>query len=296
MSPLRKVLTGLFVVALIAGIAASSWMSGEANDPLATDSSTTIPGADEQRFPADQIVWQTRTTGGLVPTVSQAAAVPIVTIYGDGRLFRSEPFKDRRFDQPVPMLMGQVDLATLSTFVSTAERSGLFGPGVDFGRPDVEDMPTTEVLLHGNNGVLELVAYSLGGRFDAELPEEAAVAREELRRLLAAAEALVPIPDPWTPERLRVLQLPDDATFEPKPDADPDAEPLPWPGPDLDDLLEDTSEGSLATGCGEISGARAGTLFEEAADNPLPQWTVDGEVRTVIVVVLLPGEEACPGA
>ena len=27
---------------------------------------------------------------------------------------------------------------------------------------------------------------------------------------------------------------------------------------------------------------------------PLPQWIVDGKVRTVIVVALLPGEAACP--
>lgn len=295
MSPLRKVLTGLFVVALLVGIALSSWISGEKEDPLATGSSTTIPGAGAQRFPADQVVWQTRVTGGTLTAVSRAAAIPVVTIYGDGRVFRSAPFNDRRFDQPLPVLMGEVDPELLSAFITRAETSGLFEPGTDFGEPDVDDMATTVAMLHGNGEPQMLEAYSLGGRFDADLTEEVATDREELRRLLAAGEELVPIPDPWTPPRVKVLRLADDASFDPKPDADPDAEPLPWPGPALDDLLRPV-EGDSVLGCGEVEGTEAGDLFEAATENPLPQWEVDGQVRTVIVVALLPGEAACPAA
>lgn len=294
MSPLRKVLTGLFVVALLAGIAASSWISGGKDDPLATGSSTTIPGADEQRFPADQVVWQTRVNGGVLTDVSEAAAIPVITIYGDGRIFRSAPFKDRRFDQPVPVMSAKVDVGLLSAFITRAETSGLFETDTEFGKPEVPDMATTVAMLHGNNESLSLEAYALGGRFDADLSDDEAESREELRRLLAAAEELVPIPEPWTPERVRVLRLADDATFDPKPDADPAAEPLPWPGPDLDELLQPTGDGSLVLACGEVTGAAAGDLFEDATENPLPQWTVDSKVRTLIVVSLLPGEAACP--
>lgn len=296
MSPLRKVLTGLFVVALLAGIALSSWISGEQDDPLATGSSTTIPGAGAQRFPADQVVWQTRVTGGTLTDVSRAAAIAVITIYGDGRVFRSAPFNDRRFDQPAPVLMGNVDPALLSTFITRAETSGLFEADVDFGRPEVDDMATTVAMLHGNGEPQKLEAYALGGRFDTDLPEQVALDREELRRLLAAGEELVPIPEPWTPPRVRVLRLVDDASFDPKPDADPDAEPLAWPGPDLDGLLQPAPDRASVLGCGEVEGAEAGDLFEAATENPLPQWTVDGEVRTVIVVALLPGEAACSAA
>ena len=294
MSPLRKVLTGLFVVALLVGIALSSRISGEKDDPLATGSSTTIPGAGAQRFPSDQVVWQTRVTGGMLPDVSQAAAVPVITIYGDGRVFRAAPFKDRRFDQPVPVLMGKVDPALLSTFMTRAETSGLFDSDSSFGDPEVTDMATTKATVHGNGEPRTVAAYALGGRFDADLADDIAENREELRRLLAAAEELVPIPEPWTPERLRVLRLADGATFDPKPDADPDAEPLPWPGPDLKTLLAPVPDDALLLGCGEVTGAEAGDLFDDATKNPLPQWTIDGKVHTVIVVALLPGEEACP--
>lgn len=300
MPPLRKVLTGLFVVALLAGIAASSLLSGGSEGPLANGSSTTMPGSDAQRFPADQVVWQTRVTGGTLTDVSQAAAIPVVTIYGDGRVFRSAPFKDRRFDQPVPVLMGNVDVGLLSTFVARAETSGLFENGTEFGEPDVPDMATTIAMLQGNGEPRIVEAYALGGRFDSDLPDDAtdemADDREQLRRLLAAAEELVPIPEPWTQERVRVLRLADDASFDPKPEADPDAVPLPWPGPDLDRLLEPTPGSSSALGCGEVTGPEASDLFEEATENPLPQWTVDGKVHTVIVVALLPGEAACPAA
>ena len=294
MTPLRKVLTGLFVVALLGGIALSSRISGEKEDPLDTGSSTTLPGADAQRFPADQVVWQTSVTGGLLPDVSQAASVPVITIYGDGRVFRSAPFKDRRFDQPVPLLMGRVDLALLSTFMTRAETSGLFESSTDFGTPDVADMATTEAMVHGIGSARVLKAYALGGRFDADLPDAVAENRENLRRLLAAAEELVPIPEPWTPDRVRVLRLADDASFDPKPDADPDAVPLPWPGPGLDGLLEKMPTGSTALECGEVTGPAAGELFAAATANPLPKWTVGGKVHTVIVVALLPGEAACP--
>ncbi|MEO6987811.1 MAG: hypothetical protein ABI239_04110 [Aquihabitans sp.] len=296
MSPLRKVLTGLFVVALLAGIAASSWISGEKDDPLATGSSTTIPGSDGQRFPADQVVWQTRVTGGVLTDVSEAAAVPVITIYGDGRIFRSAPFKDRRFDQPVPVMTAKVDVGLLSAFVTRAETSGLFDTDTDFGKPDVPDMATTVAMLHGKNEPLWLEAYALGGRFDADLSDAQAESREDLRRLLAAAEELVPIPEPWMPERVRVMRLADDATFDPKPDADAGAEPLPWPGPDLDELLQPTPEGSSALACGEVTGSAAAALFDDATENPLPQWRVDGKVRTLILVALLPGEAACPTA
>ena len=296
MSPLRKVLTGLFVVALLGGIALSSKISGGKDDPLATGSSTTIPGAGAQRFPADQVVWQTRVTGGVLPDVSRAATVPVITIYGDGRVFRAAPFKDRRFDQPVPVLMGQVDLVLLSTFMTRAETSGLFESDRGFGAPEVTDMATTKAMVHGNGEPRTVEAYALGGRFDADLAEDVAENREDLRRLLAAAEELVPIPEPWTPERLRVLRLADGASFAPKPDADPDAEPLPWPGPDLQELLAPVPEDALVLGCGEVTGPEAGVLFQDATENPLPQWTVDGKVHTVIVVAMLPGEVACPAA
>lgn len=278
---------------LVAAACGSSGDDGATTDPI----ETTIPeGAEDVRFPDDQIVWQVRTTGGLVPQVAWAAQRPSLTIYGDGRMFVATPGLDRRYDQPVQLETGTIDREELALLVARAEASGLFEPDADLGSPQVTDMPSTTVLLHGEGEEQLISAYALGGRFDADLPDTVVRDRETLRRLLLSAETLLPSPEPWTPTRLRVLRLEDDATFEPKPDADPDAEPLPWPGPDLTELTRpgpDTGGSTAVLGCGEVTGDEAADLFEDALDNPLPTWEVDGKIRTVVVVALLPGEAAC---
>lgn len=283
----------LLVIGLTVAACGSSSDDGSSIEPAAT----TIPdGAGDVRFPSDQIVWQVRTAGGLVPQVSWAAQRPTLTIYGDGRAFIVAPGLDRRYDQPIELRRGTVDLEDLAVFVAQAEASELFEPDADLGTPDVTDMATTSVTLHGTGASLDISAYALGGRFDADLSDALVRRRETLRRLLSSAEELVDEPESWTPDRVRVLHLTDDATFEPKPDADPDAEPPEWPGPDLDGFaaLDPEAEGAgTVLGCTEVRGSEAEDLFRAASDNPLPRWDDSGTERTMVVVALLPDEPAC---
>lgn len=258
---------------------------------------TTIPeGAEDVRFPRDQIVWQAQTTGGLVTQVSWAAQRPSLTIYGDGRAYIVAPGLDRRYDQPIELRIGTIAREDLAVFVAQAEASGLFEPDADLGKPDITDMAMTSVMLHGSGDPLEIDAYALGGRFDADLTDDQIRVRETLRRLLSSAEELVAEPETWTPTRIRLLRLPDTATFDPKPDADPEAEPPPWPGPALSTFEVPDPEDEAADtvlGCTEVEGSEARELFEAALENPLPRWDDDGSVRTVIAVALLPDEPAC---
>lgn len=279
------------------GLAASACGSGSDDRSATEPVDTTIPdGADQARFPDDQIVWQARSAGGLVPQVAWAAQRPSLTIYGDGRFFLVAPGRDPRFDQPIELRSGTVDRDDLAVFVAQAMASGLFDPDTTLDAPEEPDMATTSVVLHGTGEPLTLSAYALGGRFDVGLSDAAVRLRETLRRLLASAEALVPEPEPWTPDRVRVLRLPDDATFEPKPEADPEAEPVEWPGADpatFDRSGPDEGGSTTVLGCAEVTGPQAEELFRAAAENPLPTWDVDGETRVIVVVALLPGEAAC---
>lgn len=286
----------ILVFGLVATACGSSSDDRDPTEPIAT----TIPdGAEDARFPDDQIVWQARTTGGLVPQVAWAAQRPSLTIYGDGRFFVIAPGHNRRFDQPLQFRFGTVDRDDLAVFVAQAHASGLFEPDLSLGTPDVADMASTSVLLHGEGEPLRISAYALGGRFDTDLADDVVRSRETLRRLLSAAEALVEQPEPMTPDRIRVLQLPDDATYERKPDADPEAEPVTWPGPDPSTFTGrgPSDNGTTAVlGCTEVAGDEAGELFEAASENPLPTWDVDGQIRVIVVVALLPGEVACGAA
>ncbi|MCB0976035.1 MAG: hypothetical protein KDB02_01135 [Acidimicrobiales bacterium] len=285
----------LLVVALLGGLVGCG-SSGSDSSPLEPPTTSIPANASEARFPADRIVWQARTTGGLVPQVAWASQRPSLTIYGDGRYFATSPGLDRRYDQPIQMRTGTVSRDDLAVFVAGAEASGLFERGVEFGKPAVADMPFTTIRLHGNGPELKISAYALGGRFDVDLSDEEVLERETLRRLLATAEGLVANPKPWTPSRIRVLRLPDDATFDPKPGADPEAESVEWPGPPLDEIDEPAPVGHGSTdvlGCTEVTGSEAASLFSAAVENPLPRWNVDGTDRTIVVVALLPDEAAC---
>lgn len=266
----------------------------DAHDPteLLRASSSTQVDPSTIEFGPDDIVWQAHTGGGDLPVTSLAAEVPSLTIYGDGRLFLSVPGVDRRFDQPVPMMIDQLDRADLTRFLAAAESTGLFEPQVDFGEPAEEDLPTTTVRLRRNGTELRLEAYGLGARFDVELAEEQIERREVLRQLLSAAEQLAVEPEPWPPDRVRIMQLADDAPFVESPEADPDDQPLAWPGPELQDILAPNGEGPVLA-CGTLDGAEAREVFESGLENPTPRWDVDGETRTLVMSVVLPGHEPC---
>lgn len=293
----RRAIDIALVLIVCFGLLASACGSRSEGSSATVSTDTSIPdGADEVRFSDDQIVWQTRTAGGLVPQVAWAAQRPSLTIYGDGRFFLVAPGSDQRFDDPIEIRFGTVERGDLAVFVAQAMASGLFDPDVTFAEPDEPDMSTTSVVLHGSGEPLTVSAYALGGRFDVGLSDAAVQQRETFRRLLASAQALQPDLESWTPDRIRVLHLPDDATFEPKPEADPEADPVAWPGADPETFaLPGPDENGTTTvlGCTEATGTRAEELFRAAVDNPLPTWDVDGETRVIVVVALLPGEVAC---
>lgn len=296
---MRRTIDVALVLIVVLGLTVAACGSGDGGPAADEPVETSIPAdAGEARYPADQVVWQARTTGGLVPQVAWAAQRPSLTIYGDGRFFVAAPGLDRRFDQPIELRRGTVDREDLAIFVAQAEASGLFEADVELGSPDVPDMASTAVHLHGGGDAIEISAYALGGRFDTDLSSESVRNRETLRRLLSAGEGLVAQPDRWSPTRVRVLHLPDDATFDPKPDGDvdDDAEPVAWPGPALD-RIDDPAPPEIGSttvrGCTEVTGSDAADLFDAALENPLPIWDVDGDVSTIVVVALLPDEQAC---
>lgn len=268
----------------------------EAEDPVEVIEASTSTQVDPStiEFGPDDVVWQAHTGGGDVPATSLVAEVPSLTIYGDGRLFLSVPGIDRRFDQPVPMLVDQLEVADLTRFLAAAESTGLFEDHVDFGQPADGALPSTSVTMRRNGDELTITAYGLGARFDVELTEEQVEQREALRTLLSAAEQLAVEPEPWTPSRIRVLQLADDAPFVESPEADPEEPPPVWPGPDLDEFL--TSDGSGAVlACGALDGNAAQTVFDSALENPTPRWDTGSDTRTLVTSVVLPGEQACEG-
>lgn len=289
-----SVLLGFLGLGLLAVSCGSNGRDPEDALSIIAASSSTQVDPDSIEFGPDDVVWQAHTGGGDVPETSRAAEIPSLTIYGDGRIFLSVPGIDRRYDQPVPVLMDRIDPAELTRFLAAAEGTGLFEPQVDFGQPAEADLPSSQVTIRHHGANLSIDAYGLGARFDVDLTEEQVDNREALRQLLSAAEQLAIDPQPWSPDRISVMQFADDAPFVESPEADPDDPAPAWPGPDLDEILAPNGEGPVLA-CGELDGSEASEVFNAALENPTPRWELQGESRTLVLSVVLPGDQPCQG-
>lgn len=298
---MRRRPTALVVSVMTVAIAlAGCGRSDGGSSPATTVPVTLTQEAKDARFPADQVVWQVEIAGGPVSQVAWAARRPVLTVYGDGRVVAVQPAKDPRYDQPLPLRTASVGRSDLAAFVGRADASDLFGgdDAVDFGRPSTPDLTTTTVTVRGLGGEKTVAVYALGGRYDADVSETQAARREQLRQFLAAGDALlVDGGTPMAPDRIRVLVLPDDASYELSPDAHAHEDEAPvWPGEPVGRyrLPAPASLGKATiSGCGEVTGSAASKIFTAALANPTPHWTVAGQRRTVLAVELLPGEAAC---
>lgn len=284
----------LLVVLLGAGVVAASCSPDDpapaAEDPSSTtgrDQAGTTDPDEAPVDPADQVVWQERTSGGLVPLSVGAAEVPTLTVYADGRVFAADRERTTRYDHPVPLRSGQVSERALGRFLADVAASGLFGPDQDFGRPGVTDLPTTTVSAHLDGATTTVEVYALEASFEEDLSDAQVDRRNGLRDLLAAGTGLAADAEPWTPDRVRVTDV-----GEVEPDAAAPGPPAPWPGPAFAAFAEVPGGGGER--CLVVTGAGAAEVFEAASANAGIAFVAGDEVHELVVAGLLPGEAGCP--
>lgn len=275
-------------VALAAALAACG-VDGEAgaDDPTPTEPGPTPTAPGPLELPADQVVWQDSSGGGMVPPSPVAPHLAAVTIYGDGRAFRTAAPSKRSHLDPVPIEVGTVSPGDLAALVDAAEASGLFASDdTDFGDPMVTDAGSQVVRFHGGGDVVEVHAYAFEDDFDGGLTDAQRDRREALRELLEQAERSVDDLEAYEPDRVAVAEV-DGRSYGGSNDR-----PRTWPGPSVDTVLEPTDRYG-ASGCGELEGAAATAVWAAALDDPGTTWSVDGERRELVVAALLPGQEPC---
>lgn len=157
----------------------------------------------------------------------------------------------------------------------------------DFGDPTVTDQGTTTVTLRapGSDQPQQIAVYALS--IDAgsltDLTAAQLANRQRLTTALADLQSSVSDPQPWTPNRVRLIGLGEGGTDE--------QATYPWPGPDgIDASLERTNPD-----CVTLAGAPAATVLQRlGTGSSTATWTDGQRSASFTATVLVPGQPGCP--
>lgn len=248
---------------------------------------------------ADELVLRIDVGGGFVPVEYNLAAIPGVSIYGDGRMIVTGPVIEIYPGPALPNLqVTQLSEDALQAILRAAEDAGLMGGDATYDYPCVTDLPTTTftVVAEGKTNVVS--AYALGfeaGAGDCEGVDTAA--REDLAAFqsqLGDLESLAPegsigATEPYVTSEMRVFALPDGG------ESDLPQEPVEWPVTGSLDTFGEPIDVPEDARCGVVEDPELSEalLPAAAAANQLTPWTSDGERYSLIFRPLLPDEHGC---
>ncbi|GAB3200573.1 hypothetical protein GCM10027261_32880 [Geodermatophilus arenarius] len=263
--------------ALLAGALALAGCAQDGTDAAA-------PSPDP--LPAGPVL-QVEHTGGFVPAEDLATRLPLVTVYGDGRVFTEGPQIEIWPSPALPNVqVTEVGEATVRDLLDRAVDAGVT-EDADLGEPPVADAPTTRITLTTGEGTAVREVYALAETPDGSLTPEQAEARgrlqdlvDELTGLAAAGPA-----ESYVPQTVAAVVQPHtggDPEF-PQPD-------VAWPGPGL----PGTPLGAGLT-CVSATGQQAADVLAAAATaNVLTPWaTPDGARWSIAFRPVLPHETGC---
>ncbi len=290
---MRRIMTTLLVALL--GIGAAACGSSDGGNRVSTRS---IPSGP------DDLVIRVDTRGGFTSVESQLAIVPELSIFGDGRVIVTGPVTQQYPPHALPNLQtGRLSRATLERLVRRAADAGLVGPAVDYGRPSITDMPTTEITVDAPQcssaaacaaphpqHIYALSAEPVHG--DPGLTAGQVAARRRANAWLTAANAAAQgaATTPYVPTEVAVYVRPMDAQR----DDLIQISRVAWPGNDLA-TFGDALPSLSPYRCGVLTGASA-TSALAAADRAtsLTRWTSGPSGYAAVWRPLLPDEHRCP--
>ncbi|MEV7230154.1 MULTISPECIES: hypothetical protein [Polymorphospora] len=236
-------------------------------------------------------------TGGFSTPGMIAARLPLIAVYGDGRVITQGPQVMVYPGPALPNLQVQtINANDVDALIERALAAGV-GQATDFGQPPVADAASTRITVTTSDGEKVLEVYAL-----EETPEDGAGlnatqvdARAKVKEFVASLNDLsgtlgagaVGAPQPYVPTAVAAIA-------EPWVAGDP-ALPAPpevaWPGPALPG--KPVGPG-LEVGCVSADGEAATKVLSAAgtATSATP-WTSEGKSFTVHLRPLLPDETDC---
>ncbi len=280
-------LTSLTLLAMASGCAQPVPGGGPGPGP------DTGPGS----YGPDDLVLRVEHVGGFVPVDSLVTRLPILSVYGDGRVISEGPVIAIFPSPALPnLLVRTISPAGVDALVTRALAQGV-GRARDFGQPPIADAPSTRFTVLTDDGpkVTEVYALDMGDE-GSGLTAEQRSARRALQQLL---EDLNDLPktlgpeasdeqEPYQPKAVAAISH---AWSDPQSPGQPAQPERAFPGP----ALPGEPISNLAgLGCVIVTGADVAPVLEAAASaNVLTPWTSDGRRWYVGFRPLLPEESTC---
>ena len=245
----------------------------------------------------DDLVLQVAYTGGFTTPQLLAGRVPLLSVYGDGRVITEGPVPAIHPGPALPNLQVQhIDAAAVQTLVDRALAEGV-GDAADFGTPGIADDVTTRFTVSTGLETLTTQVYALAsaGDHDSRLSAGQVAARQRMQGLL---DALTDLPGtlgtdamgasgPYLPTAVAAVVT----SYVPMDDG-PAPPGAAWPGPPLPG---EPLAAPLGVTCVVATGDAATAVLDAAGKaNALTPWlSADGARWSLMFRPLLPQESSC---
>jgi hypothetical protein len=242
-------------------------------------------------YEPDDVVLRVAHFGGLAPVEVHATRIPVVTVYGDGRVVYLGP-QDQSYGSSVLANLRARTITddAVGDLVELALRAGV-GYRDRYDNPTLMDAPSTRLTILTSDGELTTTVYGLGidGRFSDD-------ERAERQRLAELVDQLADLPtmlgvdaageeQPYEPAAVAAITSP---YVE---DADAPRPELAWPGPALPGDPLGTYPG---LSCLTVTGAELAPVLDAAQEAELlTPWTSGDQRYFVWFRPLLPDESTC---
>jgi hypothetical protein len=248
-------------------------------------------GSSPYPYAPDQLVLRVAYTGGFVTPQVVVSRLPLVSVYGDGRVLTEGPTPAIYPGPALPNLqVSHIEPSAVQDLAAAALAAGV-GEDDDLGSPPDADAPSTLITVSTGLETLQREVYALqetppdGGGLTARQVE----ARKKLSHLVDRLTSLsARASEPYTPETVAGIVGP----------YTPDEDPLlvqpdqPWPGPELPG---EPLPGPTGLSCVVAGGDQATAALAAAGNgNALTPWVgADGSRWSVTFRPLLPDESGC---
>jgi hypothetical protein len=253
--------------------------------------------------PADpnQVVFRVSWDGGFVTPETLLGRLPIIVVYADGRVVTQGP---QLLIYPGPLMPNLQERtlsgAALDRLIELARDQDLLKT-VHYDFPGIADAPDTVLEINLGGESYRVSAYALAEATDleagAELDEATVAGRAALREFIDAltgipAEDFVDEEHPFVISRLQLYAS--KAVIVPDSELPGEQPAIDWPLGDLSAAGEAVENSPIDVRCQVVEGEDLATVLPLLqAANTLSTFRSEGELYSLIVRPLLPGETGC---